>query len=86
MSILRISGAVMIAATIGMSAMPATTEARPLGTVQGLPFWAQPYPYGYVYRRPPEHCIQVQQYEQFFAPPLTEVTFVCGDPPVSARY
>lgn len=85
MMIVRMSSA-LVAAMIGMSVLPATTQARPLGTVDGLPFWGQPYPFGYVYHRPPEHCIQVQRIEQPFAPPVTEVTWVCGSPPVSARY
>ncbi len=86
MMIVEMSRAALFAAAIGMSAVPGTALARPLGTVDGMPFWGQPYPYGYVYHRPPEHCIQIQRIEPPFAPPVTEVTWVCGGRPVSARY
>jgi len=82
----RFSRAALLAAAIGAGASPCPTLARPLGSVEGLPFWAHPFPYGFVYRGPPEHCIHVEQFEQPFAPPVTEVTVDCGGPPVSARY
>jgi hypothetical protein len=81
----RLSRAVL-AVAIGLSAAPTMTMAKPLGSVEGLPFFGQPYPYGYVYHRPPEHCIQIRRIEEPFLPPVTEVTWVCGDQPVSARY
>lgn len=83
--LVRISTAALVAA-IGVSAAPSTTRARPLGDVQGMPFWAHPFPFGYTYHRVPEHCIHVEQIEQLFAPPLTVVTVDCGSRPVSARY
>jgi hypothetical protein len=86
MMMVRISKAALVAAFIGVSVSPCTTQARPLGNIEGMPFWGHPYPYGYVYRRVPEHCIHVEQVEQFFAPPLTLVTVDCGDRPVTARY
>jgi hypothetical protein len=84
----RISRTALLAALLGVASMaPVTTEARPLGTVDGLPFFGQPYPYGYVYHRPPENCIQVQRLEPvLFGPPVTEVSWVCNGNPVSARY
>jgi hypothetical protein len=84
--LVRLSRAVLVAAAIGASLSPLVAEARPLGNVQGLPFWGIPYPYGYNYRRLPEHCIHVEQIEQPFAPPLTQVTVDCGQDSVSARY
>jgi len=82
----QISRAVLVAAAISMSAVPATIQARPLGNVEGLPFWGLPYPYGFAYNRPPEHCIHIERIEQPFALPVTEVTWICGGAPVSARY
>lgn len=84
--ILRKLNAAVLVWSIAAAALPGTIEAKPLGTVEGLPFFGQPYPYGYVYHRPPEHCIHVERLEPPFAPPVTEVTWVCGDRPVSARY
>jgi hypothetical protein len=85
--IVRMSRAALVAAVIGAASIsPVTTQARPLGTVEGMPFWGHPYPYGYVYHRPPEHCIQVQRLDPVFGSPVTEVTWICGDRPLSARY
>jgi hypothetical protein len=86
MTIVQVSRAVLVAAAISLNVVPAATQARPLGTVEGLPFWGRPFPYGYTYHRPPEHCIHLERIEAPFAPPVTEVTWVCGGSPVSARY
>lgn len=83
---IRVSRAAIVIASVGMLVSPWPSNARPLGTVDGMPFWGYPYPFGYVYHRPPEECIQVRQIELPFQPPVTEVTVVCGSPPVSARY
>lgn len=83
--ILRTLAAAAIGASIGAGALSSPVDARSLGTVDGLPFFGHPYPYGYVYHRPPEQCINVQRIEQPFAAPLIEVTWVCGGP-VTARY
>ncbi len=86
MMMAQLSRAALVGAVLGASLSPSVTDARPLGTVEGLPFWGHPFPYGYTYRRVPEHCIHVEQIEQPFAPPQTVVTVDCGQGPVSARY
>jgi hypothetical protein len=87
MTFVRFSRAAFVAAMIGASILPSAASANSLGDVEGLPFWGRPYPYGYVYHRPPEDCIQIRRIEEPFGPAGTEVTWVCGDHrPVSARY
>jgi hypothetical protein len=78
---LAIAGAIL-----GTSILAASVYARPLGTVDGLPFFGQPYPYGYVYHRPPAECYDVQLVDTPVGPRY-QVSWICdGKAPVTARY
>ncbi len=69
---------------LGAAALPASGNANSLGTEDGLPFFGRPYPYGYVYHRPPVECIDVHPVQTPDGPRLEE-TWVCGGQ-VTARY
>jgi hypothetical protein len=69
---------------LGVLVLPAAVSAGSLGTVDGLPFFGRPYPYGYVYHRPPVECYDIRPVETPFGPRLEE-TWIC-DSPVIARY
>ncbi|QBR72338.1 hypothetical protein CU048_14805 [Beijerinckiaceae bacterium] len=71
-------------ACLGIMALPVAADARPVGTVEGMPFFGAPYPYGYIYHRPNLDCFAVQQLDTPTGPRLVEV-YIC-DTPVSARY
>jgi len=71
-------------ACLGAMALPAAGGANSLGTVEGLPFWGRPYPYGYVYHRPPIECYDIRTVDTPYGPMIQE-TWICGSP-VSARY
>jgi hypothetical protein len=76
------AGAALI---LGMAALPAVSEARPLGTVEDMPFFGLPYPNFYVYHPPRMECYVFQQvYDPFEGPKIVPV-WVCG-PPVIAKY
>jgi hypothetical protein len=68
----------------GVVVFPAAGNANSLGTVEGMPFWGVPYPYGYVYRRPPAECFEIRPVYTPDGPRLEE-TWICGSP-VTARY
>lgn len=80
--ILRKLGAA--AACLCMMVLPVTSQARPVGTVEGMPFFGHPYPYGYVYHRPNMECYAFQRVWSWDGPRI-EVTWICGDP-VTAKY
>ncbi len=65
-----------------MLAVP--SQARPVGTVDGMPFFGLPYPYGYVYHRPRIECYAFQPVETPDGPRI-QVIWTCGSP-VTARY
>jgi hypothetical protein len=66
---------------------PSASEARPLGTVDWMPFFGLPYPFGYVYHPPRMECYDIQR---VFDPNEGEKTvpvWICGDKaPVRAKY
>ena len=69
---------------LGMMVLPLASQARPVGTVEGMPFFGLPYPYGYVYHRPRMECYAVQPVDTLFGPRI-EVIWICGSP-VTAKY
>ncbi len=69
---------------LGAMALPSAGQANSLGTETGLPFFGRPYPYGYVYHRPPIECIEIRPVDTPDGPRLEE-TWVCGAR-VTARY
>jgi hypothetical protein len=83
----KLFGAVAAAALFGATILSSSANARPLGTVEGLPFFGHPYPFGYVYRRPPVECYSVQQVDTPVGPRI-EVRWICDGaaPPVTAAY
>jgi hypothetical protein len=77
-------GAAAIAACLGIMMLPVASQARPVGNVEGMPFFGLPYPYGYVYHRPRTECYALQQVETWSGPQIQEV-WTC-DVPVTAKY
>jgi hypothetical protein len=77
-------GAAVVAACLGVMMLPVASQARPVGTVEGMPFFGLPYPYGYVYHRPRMECYAFQQVETWSGPQIQEV-WTC-DVPVTAKY
>jgi hypothetical protein len=77
-------GAAAAGACLGVMMVPVASQARPLGTVEGLPFFGLPYPYGYVYHPPKLDCYDIQQVDTPDGPRIQE-TWVCGVP-VTAKY
>lgn len=69
---------------LGMLVSPVPSQARPVGTVEGMPFFGHPYPYGYVYHRPMMECYAFQQVATPVGPRI-QVIWICGSP-VTARY
>lgn len=69
---------------LGMLVLPLPSQARPVGTVEGLPFFGLPYPFGYVYDRPRIECYAFRQVDTPDGPRIEE-TWTCGAP-VTARY
>ncbi|WP_395665654.1 hypothetical protein [Methylocella sp.] len=66
------------------AAAPAAAFANSLGDVDGMPFFGRPYPYGYVYHRPPAECFDVRPVDTP-AGWRWRVTWIC-DGNVTARY
>jgi hypothetical protein len=64
--------------------LPVATQARPVGTVEGMPFFALPYPYGYVYHRPRIECYDIQEVYTPDGPKIQEI-WTC-DGHVTAKY
>ncbi|HUZ90519.1 MAG TPA: hypothetical protein VMU78_01250 [Methylocella sp.] len=77
-------GAIAAGACLGVMMLPAASQARPLGTVEGMPFFGLPYPYGYVYHPPKLECYDIHQVETPYGPQIEE-TWICGAP-VRAKY
>lgn len=69
---------------LGAFALPGSGAANSLGDVDGLPFFGRPYPYGYVYHRPPIECYDVRP---VWTPDgwRHQVSWIC-DGHVTARY
>jgi hypothetical protein len=74
--------------TIGLglaaAALPSVSHANSLGTVDGLPFFGRPYPYYYVYHRPPAECYEAHPVDTPDGPRI-ELVWTCGAT-VRARY
>lgn len=71
---------------LGAMALPSTADANSLGTVDGLPFFGRPYPYYYVYHRPPAECYEAHPVDTPDGPRI-ELVWICGgDATVRARY
>jgi hypothetical protein len=79
----RIIAVLFAAATCALFSSSAA-NARSLGSVEGMPFFGRPYPYGYVYHRPPVECYEIRPVDTPDGPKLME-TWIC-DAPLSARY
>lgn len=69
---------------LAVAALPVPGHANSLGTVDGLPFFGRPYPYYYVYHRPPAECYQARPVDTPDGPRI-ELTWICGAT-VRARY
>ena len=80
--ILRKFGAAGVCLTMMVSPVP--SQARPVGTVEWMPFFGRPYPYGYVYHRPRMECYAFQQVETPDGPRIQAI-WTCGAP-VTAKY
>jgi hypothetical protein len=70
---------------LGMMVLPVPSQARPVGTVDGMPFFGLPYPYGYVYHRPSLECYAFQRVWSWWEGPRIQVIWTCGAP-VTAKY
>jgi hypothetical protein len=69
---------------LGVMVLPVSSQARPVGTVEGMPFFGLPYPFGYVYHRPIIECYAFQQVDTPHGPRI-EAIWICGSP-VTAKY
>jgi hypothetical protein len=74
----------IFSACLCASVFAPAADARSLGSVEGMPFFGRPYPYGYVYHRPPAECYDIRPVDTPDGPKLM-LTWIC-DIPVSARY
>ena len=66
------------------AALPTQGRANSLGTIDGLPFFGRPYPYYFVYHRPPAECYEAHPVDTPDGPKI-ELVWVCGAT-VRARY
>lgn len=84
--ILRRIGAAAAGVCLGSMLLPTLTQARPLGTVDWMPFFGLPYPNGFVYHPPRMECYS---FEQIFDPlegyKIVPI-WICGAPPVRSAY
>lgn len=69
---------------VAAATLPTAGQADSLGTVDGLPFFGRPYPYYYVYHRPPAECYEAHPVDTPDGPRIA-LTWVCGGS-VRARY
>jgi hypothetical protein len=76
-------GAAAVGACLGVM-VPLASQARPVGTIEGMPFFGLPYPYGYVYHPPKMECYDIQQVDTPDGPRIQEI-WTCGVP-VTAKY
>jgi hypothetical protein len=74
----------LIGLCLGMAALPTTASANSLGTIDGLPFFGRPYPYFFVYHRPPAECYEAHPVNTPDGPRI-EMVWICGAE-VRARY
>ena len=70
---------------LGMIVLPVSSQARPVGTVDGMPFFGLPYPFGYVYHRPRMECYSFSRSWDPLQGPQVEAIWTCGSP-VRAKY
>jgi hypothetical protein len=77
-------GAAAAGVCLGVMALPVASQARPVGTVEGMPFFGLPYPYGYFYHPPKIECYATQEVETPDGPRIQEI-WTCGVP-VTAKY
>jgi len=82
--ILRKVCAAAVGVWLGMMVLSVPSQARPVGTVDGMPFYGLHYPFGYVYHRPRIECYAFQQVETPDGPRIQAI-WICGAP-VTARY
>jgi hypothetical protein len=67
--------------------VPSVSEARPLGTVDWMPFFGLPYPFGYVYHPPRLECYDIQRVFDPIEGEKTVPVWICGEKaPVRAKY
>lgn len=82
----KLVGAAIAAVWLVASSLSSPVNAGSLGTVDGLPFFGHPYPFGFVYHRPPIECYNVQEVDTPVGRRI-EVSWICdGQAPVTARY
>ncbi|SFK75462.1 hypothetical protein SAMN05444581_11817 [Methylocapsa palsarum] len=74
----------LLGAFAGALCFASAASANSLGSVEGMPFFGRPYPYGFVYHRAPSECYEIRPVDTPDGPKLME-TWIC-DAPVSARY
>lgn len=68
--------------------LPGAPQARPVGTVDWMPFSALPYPFGFDYRPPPMECYDIQEVLTPVGPMIQEI-WTCdggGEARLRARY
>ena len=83
--ILRKFGAAAAGVCLAMMALSVPSQARPVGTVDGMPFFGLPYPYGYVYHRPRMECYAFSRSWDPLQGWQVETIWICGAP-VTAKY
>lgn len=81
MSLRKLGAAILC---LGMMVSADPSQARPVGTVDGMPFFGIPYPYGYVYHRPIIECYAFQQVATPEGLRILPI-WICGAP-VTAKY
>jgi hypothetical protein len=69
-----------------MLILPVVSQARPVGTVDWMPFFGLPYPFGYVYHRPKMECYAFQEVFDPIEGAKIVPVWICGGPPVRAKY
>jgi hypothetical protein len=76
----------LFSSTLGAAAGPLQVALLPVEIAPPVPvsFWGQPYPYGYVYRRPQLECWAPRRVDSLFGS-REELVWVC-DNSVTARY
>jgi hypothetical protein len=68
------AGALWALAMLSLSA-----QAKPLGTVDWMPFFGLPYPYGFTYTPPNMECYSMREVQTPDGPRI-EAVWVCGPP------
>jgi hypothetical protein len=79
------AGFAALAFGLAFTLMPAPSSARPLGTVEAMPFYGLPYPNYYVYRPPKMDCYAFQEVWDLLEGQKIVPVYICGEP-VRAAY